>query len=95
MFAQIKNECKARVIVNVYLLREFSLYTTNVFFEHLSISDLLFHIPGLFGISTEHQKARRQPVQTVNCAQVFQIVFLGQNEDYCIVAVSTTGVNLN
>ncbi len=76
------------------LLRELSFDPTHVFFEHLSVADLLLHVPGFFGVSSKHQKTWSQTVQAVNGTQIFQIVFLGQNEDNCIVTVATTGMNL-
>jgi hypothetical protein len=79
---------------SAYLLWKFSVDTTHVFLEHLSVPDLLLHISGLSGIATKHEKTGSQPVQSVNGSKVLQIVFLGQNENDCIVAVTTTWMNL-
>ena len=51
-----------------HLLRKFSIHSADVFFEHLSITDLLFHISSLFGVAAEHEKAGSEPIQSMNSA---------------------------
>ena len=77
------------------LLREFSVNPADIFLENLSITDLLFHVTSFSRISTEHQKSGRQSIQSVNCAKISQVVFLGKNEDHSVVTIATAWVNLS
>ena len=77
------------------LLWKFSLHSAHIFFEHLTISDLLFHISGFLGISSEHEKPGCEPVQAMDGPKVFQVVFLGQDENHCVVTVATTRMDLD
>jgi len=50
-----------------------------------------FRIPR---IPPEEQKSRSESVQPVDGSQVLQALFLGQNEDYGVVAIAAARVNL-
>ena len=77
-----------------YLLRKFSFNPTYVFFQNLSVTNLLFHVSCLFGVSSKHQQTGSESIQAMYCSQIFQIVFLGQNENDCIVTITTTRMDL-
>ena len=75
-------------------LWKFSFDAADIFFEDLSVPNLLFHVTRFLGVSPKHEESRCQPVKTVNCPEVLQIVLLGQNEDHSVVTVSATWMNL-
>ena len=77
-----------------YLLWKFSFNPTYIFFQNLSVTNLLFHVSCLFGVSSKHQQTGSESIQAMYCSQIFQIVFLGQNENDCIVTITTTGMDL-
>ena len=76
-------------------LRELSLHPAHVLLQHLSVPDLLLHLPRLPRVPPEHEEARGEPVQPVDGPEVLEIVFLGENEDHGVMAVSPTGMYLS
>ena len=53
----------------------------------------LLHTPET-ELPAEHEEARGEPIQPVNCPQVLQVVFLGQDENHSVVPVPAARVNL-
>ena len=76
------------------LLGKLALNTANILLENLSVSYLLLHLSCLPRVSSKHEQAWCEPVQAVDCPQVLQVVFLGQDEDHGVMTVATTRVNL-
>ncbi len=75
-------------------LWEFSVDPADVFLQNLSVPDLLLHVTGFARIPAEHEKSGRQSIESVNGAQVPQIVLLGEDEDNSVVTVATARMNL-
>ena len=45
-------------------------------------------------LPAKHEEAGSEPVQPVDGPQVLQVVFLGQDEDHCVVAIAAAWVDL-
>ena len=78
----------------LHSLWELALDPADVLLEHLPVPDLLLHVAGLARVAAEHEQPRGEPVQTVDGAQVLQVVLLGQDEHHGVVAVPPAGVHL-
>ena len=61
----------------------------------MSIPDLLLHVASFARIPAEHEKSGRQSIESVNGAQVPQVVLLGEDEDHSVVTIATARMNLN
>ena len=73
---------------------KFSLYSTDIRLPNLSCPDVLLHFSCFLWVSTEEEEAWGETVKAMYGPQIFQAIFFGKYENHCIVAVSTTRMDL-
>jgi hypothetical protein len=61
----------------------------------LTVPDLLLHVASFARIPAEHEKSGRQAIESVNGAQVPQVVLLGEDKDHSVVTIATAWMNLS